>query len=165
MNAGSFAILMAVIMAGYNGILLLTSGMLLMFTDQVTGPGGWAAMGGLLLALLGTACCIGLYGMLSGRDWGRQLMRFSFLFCIPLNIAAVFPIFQNHRMTTGNTLLQVTCIIVSFMSASRMNRPYVHQRHYDAMMTIDSHDARDETAVPSCDEAFTFDRKGRADRV
>ena len=164
MNAGSFAILMAVIMAGYNGILLLTSGMLLMFTDQVTGPGGWAAMGGLLLALLGTACCIGLYGMLSGRDWGRQLMRFSFLFCIPLNIAAVFPIFQNHRMTTGNTLLQVTCIIVSLLSASLMNRQYVHQSN-DETATPDQHDARDESAAVASDSIFTFDRNGRADRI
>jgi len=165
MNAGSFAILMAVIMAGYNGILLLTGGMLLMFTDQMTAPGGWSAIGGFLLVLLGTACCIGIYGMLSGRDWGRQLMRFSFLFCIPLNIAAVFPIFQNHRMTTGNTILQVTCIIVSCLSASLMNRQHAHQRNYGALMTIVAHDARDETVVPTCDEAFTFDRKGRADRV
>lgn len=165
MNAKSFAILMAVMMAGYNGILLLTIGMLLMFTDQMTGLGGWAAIGGILLAVLGTACGIGIYGILSGRDWGRQLMRFSFLFCIPMYIAAVFPIFQNHRMTTGNTILQVTCIIVSFMSASLMNRQNAHQRNYDAMMTIDPHDARDETVVPASDEAFTFDRKGRADQL
>jgi hypothetical protein len=161
-----FGIATTLIFAGFNTLLLLVTGLLMAFPPPMTGPAGWRIAGGLMLTALGGVFCAAIYGMWRGRTWGRHLARAAFLACIPLNAAAIFPLFQNHRTTMGNTLLQIACIVASvtivlYLSRIRLKAPVPEAARQDDPPPRAP--AADTPEDP--DQPFTFDRDGRADRL
>ena len=140
---------------GYNAILLMVVGVLMAAGDSLSGSHVWRMPGGILLIVLGLLFCVGGFGFRAGRVWARKVLLGCFTVSLPLFVAAIFPIFQNDRMTTGNTLLQTACIVASLLilktlAAARTDAPVDPP-------TIQSVGA----AMPDCEEEaapFTFDR-------
>ena len=164
MNQHPFRIIAIVIYAGFNALLLLTTGLLITFSRQIAWSPGWRILCGLVLlsvsGLIGTA----IYGLWSRREWGRRGLRGGLLLCLPLNAIAIFPFLQNHRMTMGNTVLQTACMAASigailFLTPKRVIDARSAERPSEGAAAELDHPVREE------DGQFTFDRHGHADRL
>lgn len=164
MNRPSFSLIIIAIYAGFNALLLTVIGLLMTFSRPGAGPAGWGMACGLVLLTVGVLIGAAIYGLLARREWGRKVASGGLLFCIPLNLVAIFPILQNHRMTIGNTVLQIAC-----MAASIASILYLTRKH-DAGSRLE--ETRPEGAsveanqpIPEEEGEFTFDRHGHADRL
>ena len=167
MHHHPFNMFVIAIYAGFNALLLLVTGLLMIFSRQTTEPAGWFVTCGLVFlaagVLIGTALC----GLWACREWGRKILSGGLLFCLPLNGIAIFPILQNHRMTTGNTLLQIACMAASIAAVLYLIRKPICEPSPEALRPEDSADSQDRSQGRSLDEEerpFTFDRRGHSDR-
>lgn len=164
MNHPSFTVIIIAIYAGFNALLLTVIGLLMTFSRPMTDPAGWRMACGVVLLTVGVLMGAALCGVPVRRDWGRKIVSAGLLFCIPLNGIAIFPILQNHRMTMGNTLLQIACIAASSASIVFLTRK---QNRNARSGGARSNGAPAETnqPMPEGEGAFTFDRHGQADRL
>lgn len=153
-----FGTMALTLFAGYNVILSLIVGILLILGDHTSLSQVWGVFGGILLILLGLLFSVGVYGLLSAGAWGRKLLSGCWVAVLPLYLMAIFPMLQNHQATTGNTLIQCASIIASLLALRFLWRPESETtaRHPDTPSAEDTPvDAEEE--MP----AFTFDRSGK----
>ncbi len=165
MNHHPFSITAIAIYAGFNALLLLVTGLLLTFSRPMTGPSGWPIVCGLVFLTVGVFIAAAIYGLLSRREWGRKILCGGLLFCLPLNVIAIFPVLQNHRMTTGNTLLQIACMLASIAAVRYLIRKPICVPSPEALRPEDSADSQDRSQDRSLDEEerpFTFNRRGHS---
>jgi hypothetical protein len=153
------------IYAGFNALLLLVTGLLMIFSRQTTEPAGWLVTCGLVFltvgVLIGTAIC----GLWTCREWGRKILCGGLLFCIPFNFIAIFPVLQNHRMTTGNTLWQIACMAASAVTIFYLVRKPLFELSPAAPRSEGMVDEQERSQDRSADEEerpFTFDRCGHS---
>ncbi len=79
-------------------------------------PGGEAfSVVGLLISALGVFLLASAYGLWTLQSWGRAYTWWLYLACIPLGLIAIFPVFPGQRMSTGNTVLQLTGIAIDIV--------------------------------------------------
>jgi hypothetical protein len=161
-NHHPFSITAIAIYAGFNALLLLVTGLLLTFSRPMTGPSGWPIVCGLVFLTVGVFIAAAIYGLLSRREWGRKILCGGLLFCLPLNVIAIFPVLQNHRMTTGNTLLQIACMLASIAAIRYLTKKQI--------VRTPSEEPRSEHPIyfqyrPADEEErpFTFDRRGHSE--
>ena len=154
-----FSMIAIAIYAGFNALLLIITGLLMAFSRQTTEPAGWLIACGLVFLTVGVFIGTAIYGLRTRHDWGRKILCGGLLFCIPLNVVAIFPVLQNHRMTTGNTLLQMACVVASsaaifYLVQNRFIEGPIEERR--------SHDSgnRPNRSLDEEDRPFTFDRNG-----
>jgi len=164
MNHPSFTVIIIAIYAGFNALLLTVIGLLMTFSRPLSDPAGWRMACGFVLLTLGLLISMAIYGLLARREWGRKILCGGLLFCIPLNGIAIFPILQNHRMTMGNTLLQIACMAASSASIVFLTRKQTRNARSEVAR---SNGAAAETnqPMPEGGGEFTFDRHGQADRL
>jgi hypothetical protein len=146
--------------AGYNAVLLMVVGALMVVGDSLPGSHVWFMCGGILLLILGLLFFVGGFGFCGGRVWARKVLFWCFAVNLPLLIVAIFPIFQNDRMTTGNTLLQTACIVASLLILKDLAGARM-----DASADLPpARSLRDEMPDGEEDAApFTFDRNHKGD--
>lgn len=162
MNHPSFTAIIVVIYAGFNALLLTVIGLLMTFSRPTADPAGWRMACGFVLLTVGVLIGAAICGVLARREWGRKIVSAGLLFCIPLNGIAIFPILQNHRMTVGNTLLQIACMAASSASILYLTRKPIFQLSPAAPSSEDSNDARERSQDRFGDgeeRPFTFDRR------
>ena len=162
-----FSMIAIAIYAGFNALLLLITGLLMVFARQTAEPAGWLIACGLVFLTVGVSIGTAIFGLWARHDWGRKILCGGLLFCIPLNLIAIFPILQNHRMSTGNTLLQIVCIMASIAAILYLIRkPLFKSFSETPACQGDSVDRRDRSQDwPIDDEEekpFTFDRRGHS---
>jgi len=161
-NPPFFSLIVVAIYAGFNALLLSIIGLLMTFSHPMAAPAGWRMACGLVLLTVGALIGAALYGLWARLEWGRRILCGGLAFCIPLNLIAIFPILQNHRMTTGNTLLQVACMAASAATILYLARKPVFELSPPAPRSEDSDDSRDRAQDRSGDgeeRPFTFDRR------
>ena len=147
--------------AGFNAALLIVAGMLMTFSRQTAGSAGWRIPLGLVILTVGVLLGAAIVGLWTHRQWGRKILCWGLLFCIPLNALAIFPILQNHRMTTGNTILQIACMAASLFTVFHLYRAPAPEMLPEQTLSEYIDEADDEAAAE--EKAFTFDRRGRSD--
>ena len=159
MNHHPFSMIAIAIYAGFNALLLIITGLLLTFPRSMTAPAGWQIACGMVFLTVGVFIGAAIYGLWVRREWGRKILCGGLLFCIPLNFIAIFPILQNHRMTTGNTLLQIACMAVSAATILYLVRKPVFEWSPEALPWKDLAGSQDRS-LDEEERPFTFDRTG-----
>lgn len=157
-DSSSLAALALTLFAGYNASLLLVIGVLLIAADDSSGEIG-SILGGMVLIALGFLFSLAICGLRSSRDWGRKILFWCSAASLPLYAAAMFPIFQNEKMTTGNTLLQNLCMVAALFVLKALARPKVK----GPAGPRDSQSSQGPAPDPEEASAFTFDRDRKAD--
>jgi hypothetical protein len=157
-DSSPLAALALTLFAGYNASLLLIIGALLIAADDSSGQIG-SLLGGMVLIALGFLFSFAICGLRSSRDWGRKILFWCSAVSLPLYAAAMFPIFQNEKMTAGNTLLQCLCMVAALLVLKALARP----KAKGAAGHRDSQSSQGPASNPEEASAFTFDRDGKAD--
>ena len=157
-NGKPSGIIAIAIMACYNGLLLVVAGLLWALAEGLSQPRFLCVVGGMLLLVLGMVFFTGVYGLFSGEPWGRNRLIWSFTAFLPMQVIAIFPIFQNDAMTVGNTLLQIagitaTLLILRCLSHPRRRSPGRERLDFPPASAMAEDTMQEE-------RAFTFDRRG-----
>jgi len=163
-NTRPYSMMAIIIFGAFNALLLLVNGLLMALTSLSSGSSGWRIAGAFLLLTLSALIGAAIFGLLLRRVWGRKLLCWGLLFCIPLNFTAIFPILQNHRMTIGNTLLQIVCMTASIAAIFFLARKPEEESSPDRPR-VESTPVVQDLSMLDDDRAFTFDRSGFADQL
>ena len=160
-----FSMIAIVVYAGFNALLLLITGLLMTFSRQTTEPAGWLIACGVVFLTVGVFIGTAIYGLWARHEWGRKILWGGLLFCIPLNFIAIFPVLQNHRMKTGNTLLQIACMMASLAAIRYLTGKPLFESSPEAAPSSqgDSADRQDLPMDDEEDRIFTFDRRGHSE--
>ena len=159
-----FSMIVIAIYAGFNALLLLITGLLMIFSRQTTEPAGWLIACGLVFLTVGVFIGAAIYGVWARHEWGRKILCGGLLFCIPLNLIAIFPILQNHRMTTGNTLLQIAGMAASMAAMRYLIRKPLFESVPEAPAGQGVSDEGQDLPMDDEEERpFTFDRRGHSE--
>lgn len=157
-HQSSLTMAVTTLFAGYNAILFVVVGMLLTLSRSLPGSQAWHILGGILIGSLGLLFAAGVYGLCARRAWGRRLLFWCLTAALPLYGIAIFPVFQNDRMSTGNTLLQTASILAALsllkvLAPNRIERPPDHR---PGPPVEDAGPDPEEETTP-----FTFDRNAK----
>ena len=157
-----FSMIAIAIYAGFNALLLLITGLLMAFSRQTTEPAGWLIACGLVFLTVGVLIGTAIFGLWARHDWGRKILCGGLLFCIPLNLIAIFPILQNHRMSTGNTLLQIACMAASTTTILYLTKRPIFASTPEVLRSEGSTDRQNRT-MDEEERPFTFNRRGHSE--
>src|SRR5688500_11785197 len=80
---------------------------------------------GMLICALGVLFLASVYGLWTLQPWGRTFSWWLYLACIPLGLAAIFPMFPGQQMSVGNTLLQLLGIGIDVAVLFYLAKPTV----------------------------------------
>ena len=121
-----FGLVATIVYTAFSGIILLPSGLLLLFVGQAPGGTGLIfTIYGILCSVLGVVLLAAVFGLWSLQEWGRKALFWVSLICIPLGVIAIFPILPNQQITIGNTVLQLVGIGISVLIMFYLSKAHV----------------------------------------